>query len=438
MREVADLAAAAAPAIPRPAATVVLLRPGRRAPEILLTRRPSSMAFAADVFVYPGGSVDAGDADERVLARLVGPPPGEGPAFAVAAIRELFEETGVLLAESSQGGVPDAAAVAGARRALLADETTMAAVAEALDLRLRTDRLAPIAHWTTPPVMPRRFDTRFFVAELPPGAEPSFETDEVVAHRWLTARDALDAMADGELAMWVPTCATLQQLEFATDVAEIAARIVPGDAPAPRVVAEQPGLTRVVLGSAGAVPGQTVNAYLVGQGEVVVVDPGDPSDAGADAILAAVAADGGRLVAIALTHTDPDHAAGAEVLALRRDLPILAGPGAGRDLPYLVRELGEGERIGAGDVQLELLGTPGPDPTHVAYVLHGGSGSGAVDVLAGDLVGPRASVAILRPPAESAWATSLVRLRAHHPGRVFPGHGEPFDGVPADAGPPSQ
>jgi glyoxylase-like metal-dependent hydrolase (beta-lactamase superfamily II)/8-oxo-dGTP pyrophosphatase MutT (NUDIX family) len=435
MREAADPSAVARPAIPRPAATVVLLRPGRRSAEILLTRRPASMAFAADVFVFPGGSVDVDDGDERLLARLVGAPPGEDPMFVVAAIRELFEETGVLLAERNAGGEPDAAAMAEARAALLAGEMTLGQLAEALDLRLRPDRLAPIAHWTTPPVMPRRFDTRFFVAELPPGVEPSFDTDEVVEHRWLPARDALDAMADGEIDMWVPTCATLQQLEFATDLADIASRIVPGDVPAPRVVRERPGLGRVVLGSAGAVPGQTVNAYLVGRREVVVVDPGDPSDAAADAILDAVANEGGRLVAIAITHADPDHAAGAEVLALRLDVPILAGPGAGRDLPYIVRELADGERLGVGDVPLELRAMPGPRPDHVAFILRDGD---RVDVLAGDLVGPRASQAILGPPNAAAWQTSLVRLRALHPGRVYPGHGEPFGGVPPDAGPPGQ
>ena len=178
-------------------------------------------------------------------------------------------------------------------------------------------------------------------------------------------------MAAGEIAMWVPTSATLQQLAFARDLADIRPRIVPGAVPAPRVIGERPGLTRIVVGSAGAVPGQTVNSYLVGQGELVLVDPGDPSDAAADAILGAAAAAGGRIVAIALTHVDPDHAAGAEALALRLDLPILAGPGAASDLPYPVRELADGERIGAGGVELEVVATPGPRPDHVAFVARG-------------------------------------------------------------------
>ena len=403
---------------PVPAATVVLLRPGPDGPEILLTQRPSSMTFAGDVYVFPGGRVDDDDSDASL---------GASP-FAVAAIRELFEEAGVLLADRKDGGAVDSSAVAGARRALVFGETTFGAVVKALELRLRTDLLAPISHWTTPPIMPRRFDTRFFAAELPPGAEPTFDTDEVVDHRWLTARGALEAMAAGDITLWVPTSATLQQLAEATGFAEIRGRIVPGDPPAPRVIGERPDLTRIVVGSAGAVPGQTVNSYLVGRGEVVIVDPGDPSDEAADAILATVAADGGRLAGIALTHADPDHAAGAEALALRLELPILAGPGAGRELPYLIRELADGERIGAGGLELEVVATPGPRPDHVAFAVRRAAGD--PDVLAGDLVGGRAEQAILGAPDERACAASLDRLRALRPSRLFPGHGEPLDAVP--------
>jgi glyoxylase-like metal-dependent hydrolase (beta-lactamase superfamily II)/8-oxo-dGTP pyrophosphatase MutT (NUDIX family) len=350
------------------------------------------------------------------------------PPFVIAAIRELFEEAGVLLASRRDGRAVDAAQLAGARRALITGETTMASVAEALDLALWTDRLVPISHWTTPPVMPRRFDTRFFAAEMPDGAEPSFDPGEVAGHRWLTAREALDACAAGDIGMWVPTSATLQQLEFAGGLADIRRSIAvagPGEVPAPRVVGERAGLTRIVLGSAGAVPGQAVNAYLVGEGELVIVDPGDPSDAAADAILAAVAGAGGRLVGIALTHADPDHAAGAEGLALRLGLPIVAGPGAGHDLPYAVRELADGERVAAGGLELRAIATPGPRPDHVAYVVDGLDGSRAV--LAGDLVGGRADRAILGPPDEVAWSASLARLRALGPARLFPGHGDPVD-----------
>ena len=167
-----------------------------------------------------------------------------------------------------------------------------------------------------------------------------------------------------------------------------------------------------------------------------MIDPGDPSDAAADAILGAVAAEGGRLVAIVLTHADPDHAAGAEALALRLDLPILAGPGAGHDLPYLVRELADGERIAAGGAELEVITTPGPRRDHVAFVVRAAGQGDRPEIIAGDLVGPRAAQAVPGPPDMAPWQTSLARIRARYQARIYPGHGEPLDALPPDAGPP--
>lgn len=412
---------------PRPSATVILVRPGVDGPEVLLTLRPASMAFAADLYVFPGGAVDPADGDARLAARSVLSPADASAALGgalagkeaiarfMAAIRELFEEAGVLLAEP----LPPAEAAEAARAELNAGRSTLVDVADALDLRLRTDLLVPISHWTTPPVMPRRFDTRFFAAELPAGAEVTFPGDEVAEHRWSTPRAALEAMAAGEIAMWIPTSATLQQLEHASGVDQLRHRVVHGSVAAPRVIGERPGLRRVVLSGAGGVPGQTVNAYLVGRREVVIVDPGDPSDEAARAILEAIAADGGRAVLIALTHADPDHAAGAEGLALRLGVPIVGGTGAARSLPFDVRELADGEAVGAGDLEMRAIATPGPSPDHVAFVV------GPV-VVAGDLVGGRAERAILGPGDPSAWAESVGRLRALAPDRLYPGHGDPL------------
>jgi glyoxylase-like metal-dependent hydrolase (beta-lactamase superfamily II)/8-oxo-dGTP pyrophosphatase MutT (NUDIX family) len=417
--------------IPRPAATVVLLRAGPGGPEVLLTRRPSTMAFAANMHVFPGGAVDPADRDTRLAARSAIAPdaaqaglggdiaPGEALARYVAGIRELFEEAGVLLAEPAL----DAARKMSGREALLAGRSTLADLAEAFDLRLRTDLLAPIGHWTTPPIMARRFDTRFFVAELPEKAEATFGTDEIVGHRWATPRAALDAMAAGDLAMWIPTSATLQQLQHVSGLDDIRQRIAPGRVAAPRVFAERPGITRIVVSGAGAVPGQTVNTYLVGLRRGVLVDPGDPSDEAAEAALGAAATSGGEIVAIALTHVDPDHAAGAEGLALRLELPIYVGPGGGRPLPYAIRELADGAWISDGDVGLEVIATRGVRPDHVAYAVAADGGS---PVISGDLIGPRADRAVLGPVDETARAASIDRLAARRPGVLFPGHGEPL------------
>jgi glyoxylase-like metal-dependent hydrolase (beta-lactamase superfamily II)/8-oxo-dGTP pyrophosphatase MutT (NUDIX family) len=434
---------------PRPAATVVIIRPGPFGPEVLLTHRPASMAFAGDMHVFPGGAVDPADADPRLVVRsavtpdeafvrLGGDPAGRlsprhALALHVAAIRELFEEAGVLLADRLTDWPTDTDELDAARASLLRGDTTLADVADALDLRLRTDLLAPISHWTTPPIMPRRFDTRFFVAELPVGAKPTFTTDEVLADRWLTPAAALHAMAAGEIGLWPPTRATLQQLEHVRSFEEVRERLSPGLLVPPRAVVESGDIERIVFGGAGGVAGQTVNCYLVGRRELVVVDPGDPSDEAADAILAAAERHGGQVAAIALTHVDPDHAGGAEPLALRLGLRVIVGPGGGRVFSGEVEEVEDGQPIGAGDVELTVLATPGPRPDHVAYLIGAGG-----DALIGDLVGGRGSRSIVGPSDEAAWEQSVARLAAIHPRGIFPGHDEPLgpEALSAAAGRP--
>ena len=365
------------PVEPRPAATVVLLRRGPAGLEALLTQRPATMAFAGDMYVFPGGRVDLADSDPSLVARSVISPdaaaaalggdlaPAVALAAHLAAIRELFEEAGVLLAESS----PSADSVASARSALLDGGATLADVAANLDLRLRTDLLVPLSRWVTPPTLPRRFDTRFFAAVLPEDVEPSFEGDEVVAHAWLRPADALDAMADGRLSMWLPTSTTLQQLEHARSIEEIRTRLAPGLLGEIEVDELSSEVTRIVMPAGGGVAGQPICAYLVGRRRFVLIDPGDPTGPALDRALVVASERGGAIEAVALTHVDPDHAAGAEAVAERLGIPVFTGPGGGRPLPYDVRELADLELIDAGDVTLRSVLTPGPRPDHVAFVV---------------------------------------------------------------------
>ncbi|MFL5679683.1 MAG: MBL fold metallo-hydrolase [Chloroflexota bacterium] len=418
---------------PRPAATVVLLRPGPGGPEVLLTQRPATMAFAGDMHVFPGGATDAGDASDAVVARSVLTPdaaaaawggglaPREALAACAAALRELFEEAGVLLAERRAGGAVPRDTLARTRLALLDGSASLASIAEEFDLTLRTDLLAPLSRWVTPPFVPRRFDVRFFAAELPAGAEVSFVGDEVAAHRWITPRAAIAAMAAGEIGLWVPTSATLQQLAWVRGFDDVRERLPPAPAASLRVVEEGADVVRVVLPGAGAVPGQTVNAYVVGRRDLVVVDPGDPSEEAVEAIASIAAARGGRLVGIVLTSAEPDRSAGAEAVAGGTDLPVFAGPGAGSALPFDVVELGDGALVPRCDIELRVLAVPGRGTERLALLV-------GDQVLAGDLVGPRPSRAITGPVDEDELRRSFERVRAVAPRRVLPAHGEPLDG----------
>jgi glyoxylase-like metal-dependent hydrolase (beta-lactamase superfamily II)/8-oxo-dGTP pyrophosphatase MutT (NUDIX family) len=440
---------------PALAATVVLVRRGRSGVELLLTRRPHSMAFAPNMHVFPGGRVDLGDAEPSLLARSIVSPaeaaralggdlaPALALAAHVAAIRELFEEAGVLLADTGErdgvgGGAAGAADAAGvavptrsaslARSALVGGDATFGAIAAELDLRLRTDLLVPLSRWVTPPTMPRRFDARFFAAELPARARLSFEGDEVAGHAWLTPAAALREMADAEFGMWVPTSATLQQLEYTDSVAEIRERLTPGLLGAIEVDAITPDATRIVMPAGGGVAGQPVCAYLVGRRRHVLIDPGDPTGPSLDRAMELAFARGGSIEAIALTQVDPDHAGGAEALALVLGIPILVGPGGGRPLPYAVRELADLEPIDACDVPLQAIHTPGPSPHHLCFLA---GEAGAAVVVSGDLEGLRGARAILAPMNPQAVASSRDRLRGIAPiARWWPGHPVP-SGEPA-------
>lgn len=405
------------PTEPRPAATIVLVRPAAGGLEVLLTRRPDSMAFAAGLHVFPGGRVEPADTDPSLVERARGR--RDDPAFHVghriAAIRETWEEVGVLLADRSRGpmdGGPDPDPRGG---------EAFGDLALRLDLVFRTDALVEIAHWTTPRSMPRRFDTRFFAAELPPRAVLQPDPHEVADHTWLTPRAALGAMASGSIAMWPPTSTTLQRLERATTFAAIRDGLVL--APEPAIGAEQVarGL-RVMTGqSAFGSDGRPANTVLVGEREVVVVDPGDPGEAFLDAIEAEVAGKGGRIVAIALTHVDPGHAAGSEELHTRTGAAILVGEGGAAALSWPVTEIGDGAEVGGGDGVLTALATPGHRPDHLAFLTPDGT------LIAGDALTGRPTLII--PPEGDPVAERATRARISgliDDGavlRIVPGHG---------------
>jgi len=223
-----------APVQIRDAATVVLLRDGDRGLEAYLLRRVQGMAFAAGMTVFPGGAVDPRDADTEV--GWAGPPPAEwaGPlsaderlarALVCAAVRETFEESGVLLAGSSPDAVC-ATAGRGWEADRVALEQRRLSLAELLARRglvLRADLLRPWAHWITPAGEPRRYDTRFLVAALPTGQSTRDVTSEADAVEWVRPPDALAQLRAGERRMLPPTMVTLEEVAGYGSVAEVLA-----------------------------------------------------------------------------------------------------------------------------------------------------------------------------------------------------------------------
>jgi 8-oxo-dGTP pyrophosphatase MutT (NUDIX family) len=216
------------PVIPRDAATVMLLRdspPGSL--EVYMLRRKPSMAFAPGAMVFPGGSVDPRDADEQVAwagpdaahwGEVFDAPPELARALVCAAVRETFEESGVLLAgPSAREVVADTTSDEweADRQALLDHSVSLAELLARRGLVLRADLLRPWSRWITPVMEPRRFDTRFFAAALPAGQRTRDVGGEASAVAWIEPTEALAAGRRGELALMPPTMVSLTELSAA-------------------------------------------------------------------------------------------------------------------------------------------------------------------------------------------------------------------------------
>jgi 8-oxo-dGTP pyrophosphatase MutT (NUDIX family) len=221
------------PAVAADAATVILLRQ-RSGVEAYLMRRVRALEFAPGACVFPGGSVDPADADPDIgwagpsaadVAGRLGTSQERARALVCAAVRETFEESGVLLAGPSAAAlVDDSAALARYRHALLAGTTSFGELLGRLGLMLRADLLTPWARWVTPEASPRRFDTWFFAAALPPGQTAALEAagerqdhgepnhGESDQGTWLRAAGALESARTGEITLLPPTAVTLGEL----------------------------------------------------------------------------------------------------------------------------------------------------------------------------------------------------------------------------------
>jgi 8-oxo-dGTP pyrophosphatase MutT (NUDIX family) len=232
----------------RPASTVMVLRDSASGLQVYVLRRVPEMAFAAGMTVFPGGAVDPADHEPSI--GWIGPDaawwagrlavhPAAARALVVAAVRELFEETGVLLAggpqrnrqaQSSRAAAPGDRPVElteAVRLDILARRTTLAAALASADLGLRADLLRPWANWITPAGRPRRYDTFFFAAALPDGQEAKQLTSEADLGEWRTPQGLLEEHNAGALRLMPPTVAMLTDLaEFGSVAQALAAERV--------------------------------------------------------------------------------------------------------------------------------------------------------------------------------------------------------------------
>ena len=233
------------------ASTVILLRPTSEdsagAFELFMVKRHSKSRFMANAYVYPGGRLDPEDHDARTRALTADLPdeeciarlrealdPERARGLFVAALREAFEEAGVLFAESTTlDALPPLSTYDAWRAQLNAGTATLAAFGEAEGLRFSLDALHPFAHWITPEVEPRRYDTRFFVALCPPEQRDALRHDEreTVDSLWIEPSAALARYSEGGFQLAPPTFRTLEELTALGRIDAVFARCREGAIP---------------------------------------------------------------------------------------------------------------------------------------------------------------------------------------------------------------
>jgi endoribonuclease LACTB2 len=410
----------AAPPPPEPllATGVVVHRPGPEGREVLLVRRGSEQRFAGGFHAFPGGRLDAADRDVPVRGAS-----GEPAALAACAIRELFEETGMLLAE----GAPRVATEARARgrRALLDGSGSWAGFLRENGLSLSAEGLAPAGRWVTPAWAPLRFDARFFLAEVPAGERVEIWPGELTAGDFAPASRAISRWEKGELLFHPPQLHVLRVLAAPGGPDLALLRSPPERA---LRIEFQHGLVLAALRTPTLPPATHTNAWLADAGGgTAVVDPGSPEPAEQErlfSMLDALAAEGRPPREVWLTHVHPDHVGAAGAVSARYGIPVKAHRlAAGRVPGVAIEPVREGDLLGGRFLALE---TPGHAREHLVFL---DERSGAV--LCGDLVSTLSTIVIDPPEGDMAeYLRQLERLRSLAPRTLFPAHGPPApDGV---------
>jgi len=444
-------------AVPRPAATLILLREG---PQVLMLQRAQTAAFLGGAYVFPGGSLDPQDGDMRRVVGLTEAQANErlqvssgGIAYYVAAIRECFEEAGILLAREANG-----AQISAARAESLMHwrEKPFRELLESEDLYVPVGDLAYYGHWITAPGRSRRFDARFFVALAPAGQQGSHDAAETVHDVWITPREALERAARGEIELVNATQASLRDLaRFADpraafehakalpeieenracwaqgkDGPKIFRRADPpyfeihwsdpeetGETSYDLVAGEPKRLdrwvTRIIAPNPGLMTGPGTNTYIVGD---AVIDPGPAIDSHIERILQFK-----NIKWILCTHTHMDHSPAAAALKAATGAQVLGRPAPeGQDAsfkPDFVLE--NGQRVDLGEITLRAIHTPGHASNHLCYLLEQ-----TKMLFTGDHVMQGSTVVINPPDGDMrAYLQSLERLLGEDIAIIAPGHG---------------
>lgn len=446
--------------------------------EVLLGEKTSKVNFAAGAFVFPGGALDESDFPDNFTIsgklsvdkanQILGVSDG-GLNYWIAAIRECFEEIGVLFAAPARGGMPSekefVAFESNERKKLERGEVTFHEALKHAEFSLEIDQLHYFSRWVTHAGSPRRYDTRFFIARMPQGQIARHDGGELVDHRWVKPDEALRLNSQGELNLMFPTQKTIEKLQEFSDVEEALSYtlsappatpmeprltvgaegkklLVPGDfayAEAGKLDPEQLGtvsreikagvvvqldkrVSRLTAPNASIMTGPGTNTYILGDdvNGHLVIDPG-PDDSRHIQLIRDLTSD--RVAGILCTHTHIDHSPGAAPLRRSTGAPVfgrLAENMERQDSSFVPdKELSDGDELKFGDLTIDVLHTPGHASNHLCFLF-----AEARMLFTGDHIMQGSTVVINPPDGDmSAYFSSLNKLYDYQFDWIAPGHG---------------
>lgn len=397
--------------------------------EVFWIRREASLAFAGGFYAFPGGSVDRSDASCPVEGAKE-----QDAVLRGCAARELLEEAGVLVAH---GPKLDPDTVRAMRRALVDEKRTFPELLAAHGQTLHAADFHDAGRWITPPFMPRRFDTRFFLVEVPADTTHELWPGELAHGEWVKPKDALAQWEKGTALLHPPNLHALQVMAEFTTV-EDALHKLRNPLYVPAHIAQriefQKGIRLFPMETATLPPATHTNAYVLGNGELVIVDPGSPEVrqyAKLLALIAGLKAEGKRPRAVLLTHHHQDHIGGAKAVMERLGIGLWCHERTADRVGLPVeRLLKDGEELviaGTPPMKLTVLHTPGHARGHVCLVDNASKAA-----IVGDMVAGVGTIVIDPPEGDMTdYLAQLQRLRDLPVGTLYPSHGTAIIDGPA-------